>query len=76
MPLSVPVGLDQVNTVGIFQPNSAAVGHEFIMYVMWHQSTVGYATVGQAPPGPTFTKGLFHRGIQFVVVVHGLNFKQ
>ena len=40
------------------------------MYQMWHRATVSYATVGQAPVGPVFTKGLFHTGIQFVVVVH------
>ena len=70
MPMPIVIRLDQVNTVGVFQPNSMTVGHEFIMYTVWHQSAVGYTTVGQAPVGPGFTEYFFHSGIKFVVVVH------
>ena len=70
MPMPVVIRLDQVNTVGVFQPNSVTVGHEFIMYTVWHTSAIGYTTVGQAPVGPGFTEYFFYSGIQFVVVVH------
>jgi hypothetical protein len=49
-----PDRLDQVNTIGIFQPNSGTVGHEIIVRFETHAATFCWRAVGHAPKMPLF----------------------
>jgi len=52
-----PVRFDQVNAIGILQPDPAAVGYKVIMRFEAHASTFCRRTVGHAPQVPLFQIG-------------------
>jgi hypothetical protein len=53
------MGFDQINTIGIFQPNSSAVGHKVVVRFKAHATTFSGRAVGHAPKMPLFKLSFF-----------------
>jgi hypothetical protein len=56
-PMYAPNRLDQVYSIGIFHPDSGAVGHKVVVCFETHAATVGWRAVGHAPQQPAFFCG-------------------
>jgi hypothetical protein len=54
-----PDWFNQVDTVGIFHPDSGAVGHKVIVCFETHAPALGWRAVGHAPQMPLFKLSFF-----------------
>jgi hypothetical protein len=54
-----PDWFNQVNTVGIFHPDSSAVGHKVIVSLEAHATAFGRRAVGHTPQMPLFKLSFF-----------------